>query len=65
MIVVRTNMKEMPKECEKCRYCIKRAHPYKGVVSFCTLLSLCLHADEDIDIYKDAGKSDKCPLLEI
>ena len=66
MIVIKTNIKELPKYCDDCIYYSCRPHPYKGWSDSCELCSQCMDDDQEDDwIYDGNGRPKKCPLFEV
>lgn len=66
MVVIKTNIKEMPEVCDECMWYGTRPHPYKGWPDSCELMSHCLDDDQPKEwIYDGNDRPIACPLYEV
>lgn len=66
MVVIKTNIEEMPKVCDECTWYGTKPHPYKGWSDSCELMSHCLDYDQPKEwIYDGNDRPIACPLYEV
>ncbi|MBP5422490.1 MAG: hypothetical protein J6Y78_08635 [Paludibacteraceae bacterium] len=66
MVVIKTNMRNLPEYCDDCIYYSCRPHPYKGWSDSCDLCSQCMDDDQVREwVYDGNGRPENCPLMEI
>lgn len=68
MVVIRTEFKEVPEQCEDCCYYASRPHPRDGWMDLCELCGERIDGDgcKDDGWYYDGEKRpDNCPLMEV
>lgn len=66
MIVIKTNIRNMPEYCDDCRWYSTRPHPVKGWAEVCELMLECIDDDAPDEWKYDGNDRPKaCPLLEV
>ena len=66
MIAIKTEMNELPRNCDYCPWYASRPHPYKGWTEECELMNCCMDDDAPEDWVWDGDKPPKgCPLFEV
>lgn len=65
MIAIKTDIQDMPRGCDYCRWYGTRPHPYKGWTDICELMSQCMDDDQPEEWVFDGNKRPAaCPLVE-
>jgi hypothetical protein len=68
MVVIRTEFKEVPEQCEGCCYYVSRPHPRDGWMDLCELCGERIDVDGckgDGWYYDGEKRPDNCPLMEV
>ena len=68
MIAIRTEIKELPEQCEDCGYFGTRPHPYDGWMDLCELCGERIDGNgckDDGWNYDGEKRPDNCPLMEV
>ena len=65
MIVIKTELIELPSSCDSCEWHECYPHPYKGWTDFCRLMSQCLDDDQPEEWIYHGEKPTACPLIEV
>lgn len=66
MVVIKTDMNELPRSCDYCSWFSCRPHPYKGWSDNCELMSHCMDDDQPEEWIWDGNDPPKaCPLMEV
>lgn len=68
MVVIRTEIKEIPEYCEACRYFGSLPNPRDGWMDLCELCGERIDSDgckDDGWCYDGNKRPDNCPLMEV
>ena len=65
MILIKTQLSELPETCDGCQWHECYPHPYKGWADFCGLMCQSLDDDAPEEWIYGGERPQACPLIEV